>query len=192
MSRLATTTVRQAHHVRLRHTVTGQTISPVTATIDALPPGWWMRVRGGDVVVVRRDGATVPPAPPTPPVLTVRIADQRQALLVTTPVVTVPLTSASITLDIPPVPMTLTVELRTPGTGTQRTGRTVIAQATSGATPRPSVVLIETTPGTYACAPATWTAAFSPLDLLVDGKLLRQVVLELTRLDTRLRLVDTT
>jgi hypothetical protein len=37
-----------------------------------------------------------------------------------------------------------------------------------------------------------WTAAFTPLDLLVDGDLLRQLAVDHTRSATRVRLVDTT
>jgi hypothetical protein len=38
----------------------------------------------------------------------------------------------------------------------------------------------------------TWTAAFIPLDLLVDGNLLRQLTVDLSRAETLVRLVDTT
>jgi hypothetical protein len=185
---LATTTVRLAHRVRLRHTATGEVIEPVQAR-GVLPYGWAMRVRGGDVVVTTRDGAPVPAAAP---VITVTVGDLRLAALVQTPTVDVPLGAAEITVDVAPVPMTLDVELSTPTSGVPRTGRTVTARATSGPTPRPTVPLPESAPGVYGSGPVVWTAAFTPLDLLVDGDLLRQLAVDHTRSATRVRLVDTT
>jgi hypothetical protein len=185
---IATTTVRLAHRVRLRHAATGEVIEPVSAR-GVLPYGWAMRVRGGEVVVTTRDGAPVPPAAP---VITVAISDLRLAALVQTPTVDVTLGAADITVDVDPVPMALDVELSTPGTGAPGTGRTVTARATSGPTPLPTIPLPESDPGVYGSGPVVWTAAFTPLDLLVDGDLLRQLAVDHTRSSTRIRLVDTT
>lgn len=185
---LATSTSRLVHRVRLRHESTGESLTPLSAQADDLPYGWSLRVRGGDVVVSSRDGAPVPAVPPT---LVVSVADPRLALLVTTPTVTVPLVGADITVDVPPVLMTLTVELVRPTTGAPSTGRTVTARATSGANPRPSIALPEVSPGVYQSDPVLWTARFIPLDLRVDGSLLRQVAVDFTRTATRVRLVDT-
>lgn len=186
---LATTTVRLVHHVQLRHTVTGRPLGPLTARLDVVPYGWSLRVRGEDVVVTARDGVAPPAAPPT---LTVSVADPLVAVRLATPVVDVLLTTAQITVDVEPSPMTLAVELSAP-TGAAQVGRTVTARAVSGPTPRPTLPLPETTtPGTYRCAPVTWTDAFVPLDLMVNGTLLRQLTVDLTRAESRVRLVDTT
>jgi hypothetical protein len=185
---IASTTVRLAHRVRLRHAATGSVIGSVSA-LGVLPPGWAMRTRDGNVVVTVRDGSPVPPAPP---VITVAIADLRLAALVQTPTVDVTLDATDITVDVAPVPMTLDVELSTPTTGAPGTGRTVTARATSGPAPRPTIPLPESSPGVYRSGPVVWTAAFTPLDLLVDGDLLRQLAVDHTRSSTRSRLVDTT
>jgi hypothetical protein len=86
----------------------------------------------------------------------------------------------------------LTLDLRTPGSSAPRAGRTVVARATAGPNPKPTVPLPEGVPGIYRSAPVTWTAAFIPLDLLVDGNLLRQLTVDLSRAETLVRLVDTT
>lgn len=183
-----TTTVRLVHRVRMRHAVTGEAVA-ITARLDAVPYGWSLRVRGTDAVVTARDGV---PTPTTTPTLTVAAADHRTAAVLATPSVDVPLTSADITVDVAPAPMRLALELRTPGSGAPRTGRTVRARATTGPNPKPTVPLPEAAPGLYRSAPFTWTAAFIPLDLLVDGDLLRQLTVDLTRAETLVRLVDTT
>ena len=96
-------------------------------------------------------------------------------------------------MDVTPLPATLAGVLLTAGTGAPRTGRTVVARAGSGPNSRPTVALPETTtPGTYRTAPVTWAAAFVPLDLLVDGGLLRRITVDLIRAETLVRLVDTT
>lgn len=182
-------TVRLVHRVRLRHTATGRTIEPVRAR-GVLPYGWAMRVRGGDVVVTAREGL---PAPAAAPVITVTIADLGFAELVRTAAVNVTLDAEDITVDIDPVPMTLEVALVTPGTGAPRTDRGVAARATSGPAPLPSMPLTEAEdePGVYRSAPAGWTAAFTPLDLVVDGTPRRRFAMNHARSCTRIRLVDT-
>jgi hypothetical protein len=184
---LATRTVRLAHHVGLRHSVTGLPLGPVTARLDSSPPGWSVRVRGADVVVGVREGAPVPAAPP---LLTVTVADPQLALVLATPSVSVPLTAPVIELDVDPVPMVLAVELRATGGG-PGTGRTVSARATRGPDPKPTVALLEVAPGAYESAAVVWTAPFLPLDLLVGAAPLRQVALDLTRTRTRVSAVDT-
>ena len=91
-----------------------------------------------------------------------------------------------------PAPQTLTVVLTTLGDGDPAAGRTVVARASAGPTPRPTIALPETVPGEYASAPVAWSADFHPADLLVDGALLRQVSLDPTTAATRVHLVDTT
>ncbi len=188
MTVIATTTVRLANRVRMRHTSTGRTI-PVAARLDAVPYGWSLRVRGDEAIVSVRDGA---PIPTTAPTLTLTVAEPRLALLVGTPSLSTGLVAADITLDVAPVPMALAVELTTPSTGAPRTGRTVTARATSGPNPRPTVPLPEAAPGVYRSGPFLWTAAFTPLDLLVGGVLLRQLTVDFATAETRVRLVDTT
>jgi hypothetical protein len=162
----------------------------LTAHIDALPVGWSFRVlRDGDVIVAIRDGS---PAPAARPTLTVALADHRLALLVENPVVNVPLTDPDIVVDVTPVHMTLTVELIEPTTLHPQTGCTVTAQATTGPSPYPAVTLDEGSPGLYQSVPAVWTAAFTPLDVLVDGALLRRLTVNFRRTATRVRLLDTT
>jgi hypothetical protein len=189
---LDTSTVRLTHHVWLRHASTGAAIRPVTAQVDALPHGWSLRVRGADIIVSARVGAPVPAAVPT---LTVSVADPRLARLIQTPSVDVPLNAApaaAIVIDIPPVSMTLAIKLIAPSTGTPSAGRTVTARATSGPTPRPSISLTQVAPGLYESGPVLWTAAFTPLELLVDGNLLRQVSVDFNQTETRVQLLDTT
>jgi hypothetical protein len=181
-------TVRLAHRVRLRHTATGAVIEPVSAR-GVLPYGWAMRVRGGDVVISARDGVPVPPAAP---VITVAVSDLRLAALVQTPTVDVTLSTPDITVDVDPAPMTLDVALLTPTNAVPRTGRTVVARATSGPMARPTVPLAESDPGVYRSGPTVWTAAFTPLELLVDGELLHELTVDHARSSTRIRLVDTT
>lgn len=183
-----TTTVRLVHRVRMQHAVTGEPIH-VTAHLDTVPYGWTLRVRGADAVVTARDGVPTPAAPPT---LTLAAADPRTAALLATPSVDVPLTSADITVDAAPALLRLAVELRAPTSGAPRTGRTVVARATGGPNPKPTVALPEGDPGVYRSAPVTWTAAFVPLDLVVDGDLLTQVTVDFARAETLVRLVDTT
>jgi len=189
VSIIATTTVRLVHRVGLRHAATGEQIAPVAAHLDTVPYGWSLRVHGDDVVVSARDGVA---APTTTPILTVSVADPRIAAVLATPSIDVALVAADITLDVAPVPMTLTVELATAGTGAPRTGRTVTARAASGPNPKPTVPLPEVSTGVYRSAPFPWTAVFTPLDLLVDGDLLRQLAIDFTRTETHVRLVDTT
>jgi hypothetical protein len=186
---IATTTVTLAHRVSLRHASTGAPIAPVGARLDHTPHGWSLRVRGADVLLTARQGA---PAPAATPTLTVWATDPQGALMLATPTVDVPLTGPDLTIDVEPVPMTLTVELVRPTTGAPRTGRTVAARATSGPNPRPTVPLPEVSPGLYRSAPVRWTARHTPLDLRVDGSLLRQMAVDFTRTETRVRLIDTT
>ena len=183
-----TTTVRLVHVVRMRHTTTGEPI-PATARLDTVPYGWSLRVRGAEAVVTARDGV---PTPTTKPTLTITAADPRTAALLATPSVDVPLTSADITVDVAPAPLRLVLELLAPSTGAPRTGRTVVARATGGPNPKPTVPLPEVDPGVYRSAPVTWTSDFVPLDLLVDGDLLRQLTVDVAMAETRVRLVDTT
>ncbi len=186
---VASTTVRLVHLVRLRHPATGAGVPLARAALEPRPYGWSVRVRGSDAVVVARDGVAAPAAPPS---LRVTVAAPGADRLAAADVV-IPLTAPELTVDVTPLPATLAVELFTPGTGAPRTGRTVVARAGSGPNPRPTIALPEsTTPGTYRTAPVTWAATFVPLDLLVDGDLLRRITVDLTRAETLVRLADTT
>jgi hypothetical protein len=189
MTVIGSATVRLVHRVALRHATTGEPLHPLRAYADALPHGWWFRVLGGDVLVVRREGAPVPAAPPA---ITVSVADPRLAAVLQVPSHEVTLTVADVTVDVAPVPMTLTVELETAATGGPRTGRTVTARAGSGDAPRPIISLDEVTDGRYVSDPVVWTADLVPFDLLIDGELLRRTTVDLMRTETRVRLVDTT
>jgi hypothetical protein len=130
--------------------------------------------------------------PPAAPVITVAISDRRLAALVQTPTVDVTLDTADITVDVDPAPITLDVSLSAPTTGLPLTGLVVTARASTGPTPLPTVPLAESEPGVYSSGPVVWTAAFTPLDLLVAGELLRRLAVDHTRSTTRIRLVGTT
>jgi hypothetical protein len=168
-------------------------LGPVRARLDPPPYGWAVRPVTGGVVVIARDGA---PQPATEPALVVTLEDARWGL-----VLDLPERTASVDLDgadevvdvlVHPVPMTLVVHLSTPSTGAPRTGRTVVARATGGPAPRPTVALAEGDPGTYTSAAVEWTAALTPCEVLVDGNPLRTLSMDFTSSTTSLRLVDTT
>ncbi len=194
---IATSTTRLRHHVRLVHASTGAPIGPLTARLTAPRHGWAVRTVPDGVVVTARTDVVVPS---TPPHLAVTVTDVALARLLVFPpepdwppyTVLVELDATEIEKPLDPVPMTLTVTLVTPSTGSPRTGRTVVARATKGASPRPEIALPEVAPGVYASAPAVWTAAFTPAELLVGGALLRTVSLNGLSVATRIRLVDTT
>ncbi|MFG2825010.1 hypothetical protein ACGFX4_36970 [Kitasatospora sp. NPDC048365] len=191
----STTTLR--HHVRLVHASTGAPIGPLAAELTEARYGWATRTVPDGVVVTARADAAVPSAPPS---LAVTVTDGAVAqLLVFPPVpgrpphtVVVELTAPEIERPLRPVPMTLTVTLVAPSTTVPRTGRTVTARATAGPEPKPEIALPEAEPGVYASAPTEWTAALTPVDLLVDGTFLRTVSMSGSSAATRIRLVDTT
>lgn len=194
---LATSTTELRHTVRVVHASTGRPVRGLRARLEPAPHGWGLRVTPGVVVVTARTDLEDPPSPPTA-VLTLT-AGARADVLVVPPVagrpprtVEVPLTSAELAVALHPVPMTLSAMLTRPSTGAPRTGAAVVARATSGAAPRPEIPLPETDPGTYRSAPVEWTAAFTPLDLLVDGSPLRTLTVDFTAGATRVHLVDTT
>ncbi|MPY55740.1 hypothetical protein [Streptomyces spongiae] len=195
--RIATSNTRLRHRVRLVHASTGAPIGPLSARLTAARHGWAVRtVPDGVVVTARTDVA----APPTPPQLAVTVTDGALAQLLVFPpapglpprTLLVELDTADIELPLHPVPMTLTATLVAPSTGAPRSGRTVTARATKGPGPKPEIALPEVAPGVYASAPAEWTAAFTPAELLVDGTLLRTVSMNGLSVATRIRLVDTT
>ena len=194
---LATVTTTLRHTVRLVHASTGARLRGLDAHLEPAPAGWTLRVLP-DVLVVsaRRDA----PEPAMPPQVVVTLTDGALAdVLVVPPVAGRPPRTIVIDLDaaevehlVHPVPMTLTVVLTTPSTGASRTGATVTARATSGPNPKPSVALPEVAPGTYRSAPVEWTAAFTPLDVLVGGQPLRTLAVDVGTSATRVDLVDTT
>lgn len=184
---VGSTTVRLAYTVRVLHAVTGEPVAPLTARLDAPWPGWSVRARGHEVAVSVRNGA---PAPSATPVLSIAVADRVLAAVLATPAVDVPLTAAESELRLTPVPMTLRVELIA-SADHAATGRAMLARAMSGPSPRPTVALSETDPGVYVSAPAEWTAAFQPLELLVDNLPLRPITIDVTRRSTRVRLIAT-
>ncbi|MEX5301260.1 hypothetical protein [Kocuria sabuli] len=194
---LATSTTELRHTIRVVHASTGRPVRGLAARLEPVPHGWSLRVTRGIVVVVARTDVEDPSSPPTA-VLT--LTDEALAgVLVLPPVdgrpprtVKAPLTDTELEVVLRPVPMTLSAVLTQPADGAPRTGAEVVARATSGPDPRPEVRLPELMPGTYRSAPVEWTAAFTPLDLLVDGSLLRTLTVDFTAGATRIRLVDTT
>jgi hypothetical protein len=138
--------------------------------------------------------------PATPPKVVVTLTDGALADVLVVPpaagrpprTVVIDLDTAEIEHVVHPVPMTLTVVLTTPSTGAPRTGATVTARATSGPNPPPSVARPEVAPGTYRSAAVEWTAAFTPLDVLVGGQPLRTLAVDVSTSTTTVHLVDTT
>lgn len=185
------------HTVRLVHASTGAAVRGLGAHLEPAPRGWSLRVLPDVLVVSARSDAAAPSAPPN---LVVTLTDGALADVLVLPPLTgrpprtlvVGLTTADVEHVVHPVPMTLTVVLTTPSTGAPRTGATVTARATSGPNPKPSVTLSEVSPGTYRSAAREWTAAFTPLDVLVGGHPLRTLALDFSTLTTRVHLVDTT
>ncbi|CAN7559164.1 hypothetical protein LJR027_003833 [Terrabacter sp. LjRoot27] len=194
---LATVTTTLRHTVRLVHASTGARLRGLDARLEPAPAGWTLRVLPDVLVVSTRADA---PVPATLPKVVVTLTDGALAdVLVVPPVAGRPPRTMVIDLDaaeiehvVHPVPMTLTVVLTTPSTGAPRTGATVTARATSGPNPRPSVALPEVAPGTYRSAAVEWTAAFTPLDVLVGGQPLRTLAVDVSTSTTTVHLVDTT
>jgi hypothetical protein len=194
---LATVTTTLRHTVHLVHASTGARLRGLDAHLEGAPAAWSLRVLPDVLVVSARGDAR---EPVTPPSVVVTLTDGALAdVLVVPPVADRPPRTLVISLDadevdhvVHPVPTTLTVVLTTPSTGAPRTGATVTARATSGPDPRPSVALPEVAPGTYRSAPVEWTAAFTPLDVLVGGQPLRTLTVDVGTTATRIDLVDTT
>jgi hypothetical protein len=194
---LATVTTTLRHTVRLVHASTGAPLRGLAAHLEPAPSGWNLRVLPGVLVVSARADAPVPAAPAT---AVVTLTDGALAdLLVVPPLagrpprtLVVDLTGPEVEVAVHPVPTTLTVVLVTPSTGAPRTGATVTARATSGPDPKPSVGLPEVEPGSYRSAPVEWTAAFTPLDVLVGGQPLRTLAVDASTSATTVHLVDTT
>lgn len=192
---IKTTTVGLKHLIRLRHASTGEPVTPVRArlveitpdgAVDHLPHGWSVRVRGGDVIVVARDGVK---APAVPLKVRVTVADPVVAMRLHEPTVDLDLAVGSHSFQ--PADMAVVIDLVNQD-GAPRTGRTLLARATSGPNPKPTVPLPEEAPGVYRSVPTRWTAALQPFDLMVNAVLLRKVAVDFTRKETRVRLVDTT
>lgn len=194
---IASLTTSLRHVVRLIHASTGVPISGLAAWLDPPIPGWRVQIRPDAVVVAARPDIEDPPPSPR---LAVTLTDAVTARLLDIPpvagmpprTVVVPLSTERIDFVLHAVPMTLTLVLSTPSTGVPRTGASVAARATRGPTPRPTIPLPESTPGTYRSAGVEWTAGFTPLDLLVGGQPLRTLVMDFTQAGTRIHLVDTT
>jgi hypothetical protein len=175
------------HHVRAAHAATGQGIAPLRAALEVTPPGWYVGVKGADVVVTAREGV---PEPAAPPVALITVADPLTALWVAPTSVRVNLTAPELTATFAPVAMTLTVELVAKAGGAPSPGRALVARG-SGA---PDVALPEVAgePGTYRSASRVWTAAHVPLELRIGATVLARLTLDFTRADTRVRVVDPT
>ena len=194
---LATVTTTLRHTVRLVHASTGASVRGLGAHLEPALRGWSLRVLP-DVLVVSAHADA--PTPASPPKAVVTLTDGALADVLVLPAlagrpprtVVVDLTTADVQHVVHPVPMTLTVVLTTPSTGVPRTGATVTARATSGPNPNPTVPLPEVSPGTYRSAAREWTAAFTPLDVLVGGDPLRTLAMDFSTLTTRVHLVDTT
>ena len=194
---LATVTTTLRHTVRLVHSSTGARLRGLDAHLEPAPAGWTLRVLPDVLVVSSRADA---PVPVTPPKVVVTLTDGALAdVLVVPPLAgrpprtfVVDLTAPEVELAVHPVPTTLTVVLTTPSTGAPRTGAAVTARATSGPDPKPSVALPEAAPGSYRSPAVEWTAAFTPLDVLVDGQPLRTLTVDVSTSTTTVHLVDTT
>ncbi len=194
---LATVTTTLRHTVRLVHASTGARLRGLDAHLEPAPAGWTLRVLPDVLVVAVRADAPVPAVPPR---VVVTLTDGALADVLVVPPLTgrpprtfvVDLTAPEVEVVVHPVPSTLTVVLTTPSTGAPRTGVTVTARATSGPDPKPSVALPEVDPGTYRSAPVEWTAAFTPLDLLVGGQPLRTLAVDVATSTTTAHLVDKT
>lgn len=188
MTALGTTTVRLLHRVRAAHGLTGAAVTALSARLlPPVPPEWAVVVKGGDVLVIARDG--LPPVAGTPR-LSVRVTDPAAAVLLAEPFVEIPLTGPDLVHVFAPVPRTVTVVL-VDAAGAPRTGRAVTAAPAAGgaAVPLPE---LGGTPGTYRTAPVTWTTATSPFDLTVDGEPHGRLAVDPTRTDTRVHVVSTT
>ena len=194
---IASVTTSLRHVIRLVHASTGVPVRGLAAQLEPAAYGWTLRTLADTVVVSARTDVA-PPA--TPPKAVLKLTDGAAAdLLVIPPVpdrpprtVVVDLTAEQLDVPLRPVPMTLTVVLTTASTGAPRTGAAVVARATSGAGPLPTVPLPEVESGTYRSAPVEWTAAFTPLEVLVGGSPLRTLCVDFTRTTTTVHLVDTT
>jgi hypothetical protein len=170
--------------LRVRHAVTGGAIASVRATLIPPTPWWWgLAASPGLIGVHAPDRFAVSTRPP---VVRLSITDPVLALVIAVPVVELTLTADTIH-EFVPVPQTVTVDL-VDDHGHPRTGRTVEALAISGtALPLPEVA---GSPGTYRSAARTWTAADTPFDLEVDGRIEARHLLDPFRTDTRLRAVS--
>jgi len=194
---LATVTTSVRHAVRLVHASTGAPVRGLAARLQPAAYGWSVFTLLDTVVISARADA---PEPAVPPQVVVTLTDGVVAgVLLIPPVagmpprtVVVDLTAERVDVPLHPVDMTLTVVLTELSTGAPRTGATVVASATSGTDPKPTVPLPEAEPGTYRSAAVEWTADFTPLDLLVGGNLLRTLALDFGTTATTIHLVDTT
>jgi hypothetical protein len=194
---LAIVTTRLRHVVRLVHSSTGAPIPGLHARLSEPAHGWFVRTLPDTVIVSARTDVAEPSVPPR---LEITLTDGALAdLLMLPPMTGLPqrtvvadLTAEEVDIPLQPVPMTLSVALTTPATGKPRTGATLTARATSGPEPKPTVALSEAEPGIYRSAPTVWTAAFTPLDLEVDGRPLRSVTVDFTKRTSQVHLVDTT
>ncbi|WP_297084629.1 hypothetical protein, partial [uncultured Demequina sp.] len=146
------TTVRLAHRVRLRHAVTGATITAVDAALPARPEGWTCRVRDGEAIVTVRDHS---PTPDAPVEVLLTVTDGRLKDLLTLPApapgdppmtVRVALAAEVAAVDVPPAPLTLVVDLVERPSGDPATGRTLGVRASSGPDPKPTIALTESAP----------------------------------------------
>jgi hypothetical protein len=194
---LGTTTTVLRNEVRLVHASTGKTLGPVSARLTAIRYGWSVRTVDDTVVVSQRADLADPPVLPK---LAVTLLDGQLADLLQFPAapglpprtVLVALGPATVDVVLHPTPMVLEVVLTTATTDAPRAGRTVTARATSGPNPKPVIALSEASAGLYRSAAVEWTQRFIPADLLVDGKQLRTLSLDVSRTTTRVHLVDTT
>lgn len=192
-----TTTTTLRHVVRLLHASTGEPLAGLTARLADPVPGWSVRTTADTAVVIARAGLREPAS--TPHLLLALAGGATAALLQIPAAPGLPPGCVVVALDAPvvdvrlhPVPMVLEVVLAGVDTGAPRTGATVAARATAGPSPRPTLSLPETAPGTYRSAAVEFTAAFTPLDLLIDTQVLRTLALDFTTTTTRIHLVDST
>lgn len=186
--------------VGARHRSTGEPLPIASATLSHGELGWVATVHGADAVVTSRRYLPPPPplvaagpmSPGLAPQIAIHLWEQPGGARLATYDAAIPVTRGATIHEFDPAPATLQVYLVVPGTGAPRTGATVRARATKGPTPRATVALPETAPGVYTSNAVEWTSAFIPLDLSVDGSLLRQITVDFTRSTTRVHAVDTT
>jgi hypothetical protein len=183
----ASLVTRLVHHVHVEHAATGQALAPLRASLLVPPPGWFLGVKGADVIVTARDGV---PDPDETPVARISLADPLLALRVAEPTAEVQLTAAELVHELDPLPMTLTVELVKKADGEPSEGADL--KAHGDGVPPVDLTEVPGEAGLYRSPERVWTSAFHPLELRVADTVVARTTIDYTRADTRVRAVDPT